>query len=302
MSVVVHEVSPSMEPLRGLSGSTAIRVGLVGFGRTGREVAAAVLRDDQASLVWVLRRSTQHAGRSAADVLGMASDSPAVILSTEDCPVRALLGDQPVDVLIDFGAEDALDVYGPAAAEQSVPVVSAVSHYSDGAHRALRRMSARTAVLWSPNITLGVNFLLMAAQALRRMAPDADVQVVEEHFAAKSGPSGTALRIVETLGLPASALHSIRAGGIVGVHETLFGFPSQCVRIRHESLSREAFGEGALFAARSLVGREPGLYRMEDLLMPYFRQHDAVDRDEQRSGRARVRLAARLRRWAAALD
>lgn len=302
MSVVVHEVSPSIEPLRGRSGSAAIRVGLVGFGRTGREVAAAVLRDDQASLVWVLRRSTQHTGRSAAELLGVAAESPAVIRSAQDSPVRALLDDQPVDAIIDFGSEDALATYGPAAADLAVPVVSAVSHYSDAAHRALRRMSARTAVLWSPNITLGVNFLLMAAEALRRIAPEADVQVVEEHFAAKSGPSGTALRIVETLGLPSSALHSIRAGGIVGVHEALFGFPSQCVRIRHESLSREAFGEGALFAARGLVGREPGLYRMEDLLLPYFREHEAVDRDEQRPGRARARLAGRLRRWAAALD
>jgi 4-hydroxy-tetrahydrodipicolinate reductase len=301
MSIVAHDV-PSTEPLRGRADATPLRVGLVGFGRTGREVAAAILRDDQASLVWVLRRSSHLAGRSAADLLGVCTDAPAVIRSIEDAPAGDVLLEHPVDVLIDFGAEDALATYGPAAAELEVPVVSAVSHYSDPAHRALKRMSESTPVLWSPNITLGVNFLLMAAQALRRMAPDADVQVVEEHFAGKAGPSGTARRIIETLGLPDSALHSIRAGGIVGVHETLFGFPSQCVRIRHESLSREAFGEGALFAARSLVGRDPGLYRMEDLLLPYFRQRDAVERGPEQPRRVRARLATRLRRWASALD
>jgi 4-hydroxy-tetrahydrodipicolinate reductase len=279
-----------------------LRIGLIGFGRTGREVASSVLKDEHASLAWVLRRSSVHVGRSAADLLGVDAVASATVRSMADTDVPALLRSEPVDALIDFGAESALHTYGDAAADAGVAVVSAVSHYSDAAHRHLARMSERTAVLWSPNITLGVNFLLVAAQALRRMAPDADVQVLEEHFAGKQGASGTALRIVETLGIPLNALHSVRAGGIVGVHETLFGFPSQCVRIRHESLSREAFGEGALFAARQVRGREPGLYRMEDLLQPYFREHEPPPATPRVPQRMRGRVASRLRRWAAALD
>jgi 4-hydroxy-tetrahydrodipicolinate reductase len=65
-------------------------------------------------------------------------------------------------------------------------------------------------------------------------------------------------------------IKSIRAGGIVGVHEVVFGFPQQTVRIRHESITREAFGHGALFVAERLVGMPPGLYKMDDLLLPYF--------------------------------
>lgn len=303
MTIALADVPVMTEPARRHEAAgSAIRIGLIGFGRTGREVAASVLKDDNASLTWVLRRSPLSAGRSAADLLGFDPASSSTIHAMADTDVKALLRTDPVDAVIDFGAESALDSYGDAAAEAGVPVVSAVSHYSDAAHRHLKRMSEGTAVLWSPNITLGVNFLIMAAQALRRMAPEADVQVLEEHFAGKHGASGTALRIVETLGIPLHALHSVRAGGIVGVHETLFGFPSQCVRIRHESLSREAFGEGALFAARQVWDREPGLYRMEDLLQPYFREREQPSATPLVPQRVRGRLAARLRRWAAALD
>jgi len=42
------------------------------------------------------------------------------------------------------------------------------------------------------------------------------------------------------------------------------------VRLKHESISREAFGNGALFAALNLQGKTKGFYTMEDLLLPYF--------------------------------
>jgi len=62
----------------------------------------------------------------------------------------------------------------------------------------------------------------------------------------------------------------VRAGGIVGKHEVIFGFPSQTVRLIHESISREAFGNGAIFVAENIMDKEEGLYNFEDILLPYF--------------------------------
>jgi 4-hydroxy-tetrahydrodipicolinate reductase len=158
-------------------------------------------------------------------------------------------------------------------------------------------------VLWSPNITLGINFMLLAAQTLKRIAPGVDVQIVEEHFRDKPEVSGTALRLARALDMPDESVHVIRAGGIIGVHEVLFGFPAQTVRLRHEAISREAFGNGAMFAARHLTDRDPGLYRMEDLLLPYFADQDRAGvGHEQRRGGFRGRLASRLRTVARRLD
>ena len=94
--------------------------------------------------------------------------------------------------------------------------------------------------------------------------------VVEEHFRTKKEVSGTAKKIAHALSLEEELIKSIRAGGIIGRHEVIFGFPYQTVRLIHEAISREAFGSEALFAAQNLIGKPKGLYSMEDILVPYF--------------------------------
>ena len=86
----------------------------------------------------------------------------------------------------------------------------------------------------------------------------------------KSGVSGTAKLIGQALDVAEEDIKSVRAGGIIGVHEILFGFPYQVVRLRHESIARDAFGDGARFAAKRLQGLAPGLYTMQDLMLPMF--------------------------------
>jgi 4-hydroxy-tetrahydrodipicolinate reductase len=280
-----------------------LRVGLMGFGRTGREVASTLLKDETMCLEWVIRRSDLLEHRSVPEFLGVESEEPGLIYSASAFNADELLTRFPVDVIIDFSSDSGLDYYADAAADRGVAIVTAISRYSDAKQRQLERCAGSTRVLWSPNITLGINFMLLAAQALQRMAPGVDVQIVEEHFRAKAEISGTALRLARALDMPEDAVHVIRAGGIIGVHEILFGFPAQTVRLRHEAISREAFGQGAAFAARQIVDRDPGLYCMEDLLLPYFADRDDPGaRPTQRRGGVRGRLASRLRAAARRLE
>lgn len=280
-----------------------LRVGLIGFGRTGRDVAKHLLTDDGMRLEWVLRRSDTFENWSVREILGVESDEPGIMLSASQVSARELLNRCPVDVIIDFSSETGIDYYGEEAAVRGVAIVSAISRYSEAKQRQLERLARSTQVLWSPNITLGINFMLLAAQTLQRISPGIDVQIVEEHFRDKAEVSGTALRLARALDMPKDAVHVIRAGGIIGVHEILFGFPSQTVRLRHEAISREAFGDGAVFAARHIVGGTPGLYRMEDILLSYFVDDDGVEvRPERRHGGVRGRLASRLRALARRLD
>ena len=280
-----------------------LRVGLVGFGRTGRDVAKLLLMDRSMRLEWVLRRSDALEHRSVPEFLGVESDEPGAIYSTRQLTADEMLARYPVDVIIDFSSETGLDHYGEAATAHGVAIVTAISRYSEARQRQLERHARSTRVLWSPNITLGINFMLLAARTLQRIAPGVDIQIVEEHFRDKPEVSGTALRLARALDMPDSAVHVIRAGGIIGVHEVLFGFPQQTVRLRHEAISREAFGNGAVFAAQHLVDRDPGLYRMEDLLLPYFADHGqpGVEHGQRRDG-VRSRLASRLRAVARRLD
>lgn len=247
-----------------------MKIGLIGFGKAGKAVANVILQNTEFSLEWVLKNSPMPTIFSASEFLGVNSEDQGLIYSLKNITVDELLDMHPVDVIIDFSSTDSIFVYGKMAAERKVTIISAISHYGDVEKELLRELSKETIVFWSPNITLGVNYLMFASGLLKNIVPDVDIEVIEEHFKAKEGVSGTALKIAEKLDLEKENINSVRAGGIVGKHEVVFGFPYQTVRLVHESISREAFGNGALFAARELADKAEGLYNFEDILRPYF--------------------------------
>jgi len=249
-----------------------MKVGLFGFGRAGRAVASVLLQKQETQLAWVVRKSHTLQHRSVPEFLGIESEEPGLIFSKEEWSAPRLFAEHPVDVIIDFSSADGLLFYGREAAKRGIAIVTAISEYPAEQVALLKKLAVRTRVLWSPNITVGINFLMVAAKILKNIAPYADIEIIEEHFRNKREVSGTAKKIAGALGISAEAIKTVRAGGIVGRHEILFGFPYQTVRLMHESISREAFGNGAAFAAMNLVGKDKGLYSMEDLLLPYFSQ------------------------------
>jgi 4-hydroxy-tetrahydrodipicolinate reductase len=247
-----------------------MKVGLFGFGKAGRAVATVLLQSQETYLCWVIRKSKVLQHRSVPEFLGIQHDEPGLIFSKDEWTPEQLFDKYPVDVIIDFSAADAVLSYGEEAARRGIAIVTAISAYPAETIDLLKNLSLKTRVLWSPNITIGVNFLMLAAKILKTIAPYTDIEIIEEHFKSKKGVSGTAIKISEALSIPETDIKSVRAGGIVGRHEIIFGFPYQTVRLIHESIQREAFGDGALFAAMNLVNRKKGFYSMENLLIPYF--------------------------------
>lgn len=235
-----------------------IRVGLIGYGRAGQAVARVLAKADDVMLRWIVKR------KPATQVEQLTS--PAPLRCADALATGELFDLEPVDTVVDFSTAAAIRKYGKQAAARGVAIVAAVSNYPPTTKALLERLAKQTAVMSSPNITLGINYLLVAAQLLKHIAPFTDIEVIEEHFRDKAEKSGTAMRIAATLGLDESKVNSIRVGGIVGRHEVVFGFPFQTVRLVHDSISREAFGTGALFALRKLHGRPAGLYAYEDIL------------------------------------
>ena len=241
-----------------------IRVGLFGFGKTGKLVAGEFIKDDRFDLKWVVKRTKKRGESYASRLLGYETKTGAIRAVDQLDP--RFFEKNPVDVLVDFSSAQGYRGYA-AAADAGVRIVTAISKYEPEDLAALRAMAKRTAVLVSPNITLGINFLLVASQVLQKIAPHADIEIVEEHFRQKQETSGTALKIAEVLGLEKTKhVNSIRVGGIVGRHEVVFGLPNQTIRLVHESISRAAFGQGAIFGALWLADKGPGLYTMEQIV------------------------------------
>ncbi len=254
-----------------MAGELLMKVGLYGFGRAGKAVATVLLQNQEAHLCWVIRKSNVLQHRSVPEFLGIKSgDEQGLIFPKDELTPQQLFDKYPVDVIIDFSSPQAILSYGEEAAKRGIALVTAIPAYPDETVAFLKKISRQTKVLWSPNITIGINFLMLTAKILKTIAPYTDIEIIEEHFKNKKEVSGTARKISEMLCLRDIDIKSVRAGGIVGRHEIIFGFPFQTVRLIHESITREAFGNGALFAAKSIIEKKNGFYSMEDILIPYF--------------------------------
>lgn len=249
----------------------SIKVGLLGFGKTGSLVAKEIVTDQELELCWVCRRSIPENQKYASHSLGY--DKKFAKFLNPQMLDQKFLESNPVDLIIDFSTGGSTSLYNLFAVNK-IKIVSAISKYSHDELKSIQSASEHTSILASPNITLGINWLLVASKVLKKIIPLADVEIVEEHFRAKSETSGTALKIAEHLNIePSSHINSIRVGGIVGKHEVIFGLPHQTIRLTHESISRSAFGTGAIFAGKWLINKENGLYRMEHLIHEKFLKH-----------------------------
>ena len=60
--------------------------------------------------------------------------------------------------------------------------------------------------------------------------------------------------------------NSIRKGEIIGEHEVTFSSGKEIITLNHEAFDRTLYSDGALIAAKWLMGKKPGLYSMRDLL------------------------------------
>lgn len=241
-----------------------LRIGLIGYGRAGKAVASVLANEPDMQLRWVLRQRTDREA-----VMEERPDVP--VGSVETTNLQQWLDAQPVDALVDFSSPEAVYWYGDTLRTRQIMLVTAISNYPDAHLRYLQDLGRYARVLCSPNITLGINFLLMAAKLLRGIAPFADVEVIEQHFREKPEVSGTARKIAKTLNLEGDRVTSLRVGGIVGHHEVIFGFRHQTVRLIHESIRREAFGTGAAYALRELARCKTGFYTFDDLLLQSIR-------------------------------
>ena len=131
--------------------------------------------------------------------------------------------------------------------------------------------------MYAPNITLGVNVLMLLTNLASNILNNYDFQITEIHHKnKKDAPSGTAKKIAVEIqkGLRSSGnedknaqvpITAVRAGGVVGKHEVMIIGEDDKIEISHESFSRRAFALGALRAVRFIKGKA-GFYEMNDVL------------------------------------
>ena len=176
-------------------------------------------------------------------------------------------------VAIEFTEPDAAPGNVRACLHAGCPVVVGTTGWY-GELPALERevRASGGAVLAAANFSIGVAvFQQLVADAARRFAAVSgfDAHLLEIHHAAKKdAPSGTATVLADVAAEARGArvpITSVRTGSVPGTHELIFDAPFEQVRLTHEARDRRVFAEGALAAARWLIGKQ-GIFTMKDVI------------------------------------
>ena len=249
-----------------------MKIALIGLGITGKTVAKYLLQEQTLAMV-LCRKGSPMTGKDLGEILHRPTTG-IVIESVENLDEK-LLRYHP-DVLIDFSRPGFLSDHLATLAKCKVNVVSAVTGYSEIDLKRIKLVaqSGKIGVVMAPNITYGVNVLLMMARMAAQLQMECDFEIIEENHRNKmDSPSGTANKIASTIRTTISdnggdsatiPIHSIRSGDIVGRHKILVTGKYDQLEIAHTAFSREAYAEGAYKAAKFVRGRS-GFYEMQDV-------------------------------------
>ena len=196
------------------------------------------------------------------------------------------LGVVNADVVIDFSHHSAAADVIAYGKKLGCAVVMGTTAHTPEEKQLILDAAKEIPVFYSGNMSLGIAVLCKLAKEAAACFPDADIEIVEIHHNRKvDAPSGTARMLFDAVksARPELTEHcgragegkrtknevgisSLRMGNVVGVHEVHIVTQNQSLTLRHEAQSREMLAEGAVNAARFMVGKPAGLYTMKELL------------------------------------
>lgn len=250
-----------------------IKIAICGaFGRMGTTIGGIVNKDPDMELV------------GGVDVQeGEVFGAPVVSAGN----FAALLAEKKPDVVIDFTVAAASTMNIPVAAAAGCAIILGTTGLNTEQRKVIDDAiaKARVPAVISSNYSIGMNILWLLVQQAAQRLGDYDIEVTEAHHRyKKDAPSGTAKTILEILQKEVGpreevygregmkergneiGVHVIRGGDIVGDHSVIFASNFETVTLSHRAYDRGVFAEGAVRATKWVVGKNPGIYGMKDVL------------------------------------
>jgi len=178
------------------------------------------------------------------------------------------------DVAIEFTAPEAVLGNIEKLSGMKLPVVVGTTGWLNHIDQVRATVEKNgSALVWSPNFSIGVNvFLRVAREAARLLANEKEYGAWAweiHHDTKKDAPSGTMIKMVDEMKSAGYArnidVSSNRAGRHPGTHEIGFDSGADTITLRHTARSREGFARGALKAAQWIVGKQ-GVFEFSDVL------------------------------------
>lgn len=251
-----------------------MKVAIAGAGgRMGRTLIDAVLADPGLTLAAAFDMPGSPAINQAFGNLRVGSDAGAAA--------------QAADVLIDFTRPEGT----LAHLKHAKAIVIGTTGFTETDRLKIVEAAKRIPIAMAANFAVGVNAAYkLAEMAAKILGEGYDVEIIEAHHRHKvDAPSGTALKLGEVAAAARGrtldrdgvfSRHGVtgerkagsigfsvaRGGDMVGDHTVYFAGPGERVEITHRASSRNTYAQGAMRAAKFLLGRAPGLYDMQDVL------------------------------------
>ncbi len=258
------------------------------LGRMGRRILDIAVSDPEVEICGALESETN--AEKYTD-LGEALNDDRL----KGVPLSANAADilKNCDVLIEFAnsSEAALE-HAREAVRLGKKIVIGTTGFTKEQLQELEKLATEGVVLFSPNMSLGVNLLFklveLATKVLRDKDFDIEIGEIHHRFK-KDAPSGTAMRlaqiVAEQLGKPLEeiavygrhghherkkdelGIMTFRGGDVVGEHTVYFFGFGERLELTHRATNRDIFAKGAVEAAKWIADKKPGkLYNMFDVL------------------------------------
>jgi 4-hydroxy-tetrahydrodipicolinate reductase len=195
---------------------------------------------------------------------------------------------EQVDVVIDFSSPKVLKSELEWAVSKKCPVVLASTGYTKEDLDYIDLCSQKTAIFRTANFSLGVNLLVkLVRETAEVLGEKFDIEIIEKHHnQKKDAPSGTALMLADSAkkafdgdkeylygreGIVGKrgneiGIHAVRGGTIVGDHDVMFAGEDEIITLSHSARSKKVFANGAITAAKWIIGKPAGKYDMNDVL------------------------------------
>jgi 4-hydroxy-tetrahydrodipicolinate reductase len=251
-------------------------------GRMGKRIISLAADDSELKIAGAVEmQGHPDIGKDAGTVAGIE-------------PVGVKIGGEfaaGADVVIDFSLPAVANATVEYCTANKTALVLGTTGLSSEQRKKIESAGDKIAVIYGTNMSVGMNVLFsLVGRTASMLGEDYDIEIVEQHHRfKKDAPSGSALTLAENIcketgkdfdrsivvgraGKDATrqkgtiGIHAVRAGDIVGKHDVIFSTLGETVTLAHSAHSRDAFASGAIRAAKWLIGRKPGIYRMSDVL------------------------------------
>jgi len=175
------------------------------------------------------------------------------------------------DCLIDFTTPESTLENLKACVKNKIGIVIGTTGLGEDAVNKIKEASQTIPVIYSGNMSTGVNILFKLTQILSTLAPETYKAKVTEahHIHKKDAPSGTAKMIEQIIDSSTSRARektdSIREGEIIGDHSIQFESDQDIITISHHAKNRDIFAIGAIKGAKFLQDKQQGLFTMQDV-------------------------------------